>query len=107
MSGEGAGVQRCEEEVEEVDRQGEVGHEFASRDEDDDGDGPIRFISLWKFVGDQRTYMQRPPSISHMNDNNHPRVVSPRTPSQPSIMSTLKPMPATRAVKSMRTPAVT
>lgn len=40
MSGEGARVQGREDEVQEVDGQGEVGHELAPRDEDDDGDGP-------------------------------------------------------------------
>lgn len=37
---EGARVEACEEEVEEVDCEGEVGDEFAARDEDDHGERP-------------------------------------------------------------------
>lgn len=97
-----------------MDGQGEVGDEFTSCDEDDDGDGPewihvsmisVELHGVRTFGGE--AYMQRPPSINQINDNNHPCVVSPRTPSHPSIMSTLNPIPATRAVKSMRIPAVT
>lgn len=37
----GARVEACEEEVEEVDCEGEVGNEFTARDEDDHGERPV------------------------------------------------------------------
>lgn len=43
---EGARVEACEEEVEEVGCEGEVGDEFAARDEDDHGEGPVGIQEL-------------------------------------------------------------
>lgn len=40
VAGEGAGVERGEDEVEKMDGEGKVGDELATGDEDDNGDGP-------------------------------------------------------------------
>ena len=36
-----AGVEGRDDKVDSVDRQGEIGHEFASRDEEQDGDDAV------------------------------------------------------------------
>jgi hypothetical protein len=89
---EGARVEACEEQVEEVDCEGEVGDEFAARDEDDHGERPgdenkmLVSLSLREkgrengcWGEDVETHMQKPPLRIHTKAMSHPCVVSPRT----------------------------
>ena len=56
---QGAGVEGGEEEVEEVDREGEVGDEFTSGDEDDDGDGPVMICQYVSSTKGRKEYLRR------------------------------------------------
>ena len=92
--------------MDEMDSEGEIKHELRARyqEENEDGTGIRQQGARVEVDVDVVTYLVRLFSIQ-MSPRVQPTVVSPRRVSQLNSRSRLTSLPATRAVKTMSTPA--
>lgn len=98
-------VKGGDDQVDEMDGEGEIKHELRARYQEKNEDGTGICQQLWvPAVTAGAAYLVRLFSIQ-MSPRVQPTVVSPRSVSQLNSRSRLTSLPATRAVKTMSTPA--